>query len=78
MICRTVPILNFFDFLMFADDCTITSSLPKYDLAECSGEINSNLQLYELLENWLKANKININADKTKYILIAPSSAIPR
>ena len=59
---------NFFDFLMFDDDCTITRSLPKYDLAECSGEINSNLKL---LENWLKANKIKINADKTKYILFS-------
>lgn len=57
---------GYFDFTMFADDCILVCSAPKNDLDSLFVGINESLsQVYD----WLCANKIKINCDKTKYIL---------
>ena len=52
---------NVLEFVLFADDTTITYShsdvMSKFDM------INSELQE---VTNWLKANKLSVNASKTK------------
>ena len=55
-----------FEFLMFADDCTITCEIPKNEISIANTRINHSLLS---LGNWLCANKIQINALKTKYML---------
>ena len=57
---------NFFKFLMFADDCTITCNFPKNELSFAPDRINNYLMH---LNHWLIANKIKMNSSKTKYII---------
>jgi len=57
---------NFFQYLMFADDCCITCSLPKEDLVNAHHTINRNVA--NLCE-WLSSNKIQMNGNKTKYMI---------
>ena len=59
---------NFFKFILFADDSTLSSVIPNTDLLAISNTINSELNNLNL---WLMANKLCINDDKTKYILFS-------
>ena len=59
---------NIFNFIMYADDTTLSSTLNAFT------EHNNNLDLcafinYELLKvnEWLKINKLSINDAKCKY-----------
>ena len=55
---------NFFQYTLFADDSTLTTTFPK-DSNNIAATLNGEL---EHINSWLGANKIMINADKTKYI----------
>ena len=61
-----------FQCTLFADDSTLTAAFPKNTL-DISTRLNTEL---ELINSWLTANKIVINADKTKYISFSYSKAI--
>ena len=57
---------NFFDFTLFADDCTITTSITN-DPSTFSVQADViNLELYKV-SKWFNENKICINYNKTKF-----------
>ena len=59
---------TFFKFLIFADDSTLSCSIPKNELNSTNHKINDEL---EKVSEWLYSNKIGINIEKTKYILFS-------
>ena len=59
---------NFFEFLMFADDCTLTCPIERNNLDTTHHLINQNL---ESIYRWTASNKIKINAQKTKFIIFS-------
>ena len=59
---------NQFKYILYADDSTLSTSVPDDNVVDSAELINSEL---ECLEQWLKSNKININADKTKFMLFS-------
>ena len=58
---------NIFNFILFADDSTLSLEIPSLD--------HNSIQLInkELItvNQWLLANKISINSDKTKFIIFS-------
>ena len=56
-----------FKFTLFADDSTLTATFPKNE-ANITDKLNNELVL---VNSWLTANKISVNADKTKYIIFS-------
>ena len=59
---------DYFKFSLFADDSTLSCRVSKNELDTVHVTINDNLVL---VSNWLIANKIMINADKTKYMIFS-------
>lgn len=57
---------NYFKFIMFADDCTLTCPIKRNNLDAAHQMINQNL---ESIFRWTISNRIKINAQKTKFIL---------
>lgn len=57
-----------FKYTLFADDSTLSVSLPNNSVQLMSETINDELKE---VHNWLSANKISINVDKTKYIIFS-------
>ena len=57
---------NYFKFIMFADDCTVTSRVARNELPVAHTAINDNLCR---ISEWLVSNKIQINVSKTKYLI---------
>ena len=55
---------------MFADDSTLSTSIPK-DLNKQPQLINHINHELERVDQWLRANKIKININKTKYLLFS-------
>ena len=53
---------------MFADDCTLSCAIKRNDLSGAHALINLNLQS---VSRWTNANKIKINAQKTKYMIFS-------
>ena len=66
-------VTDYFNFTMFADDCALSCNFGREDLLTVHHSINRNLQK---ISDWLSANKIMINSDKTKYILYSYRSNI--
>ena len=60
------------NMLSFADDTTASISSP--DITELYATINVEL---EKLNNWFRANKLSLNAKKTKHILFRANTAYP-
>lgn len=56
---------NFFKFTLFADDSTLSCSFATEQLLVFHESVNLNLLS---VHNWLEANCIMLNIDKTKYI----------
>ena len=61
---------SFFKYIMFADDSTLSCTVPKHDLPTIHHIINREL---DLVCGWLTANKISLNISKTKYMLFSCS-----
>lgn len=59
---------NFFKFILFADDSTLTASFPRSDVSNVSHDINLHLTH---VNHWLYCNKIAINVNKTNYMIFS-------
>ena len=57
MICHCVA-TDYFDFILFADDCTVSIRFPKSTISEIHDELNYNISN---VYRWLCANKVQIN-----------------
>lgn len=57
---------TYFNFQMFADDCCVSSTVPRSQINDIHTIINANL---DNVAKWLTSNKIKINIDKTKYMI---------
>ena len=57
---------NQFKYIIYADDSTLSTCVPGDNVMDSAELINSELKCRD---RWLKANKISINADETKYML---------
>ena len=63
---------NELNFILYADDTTLTSPLCSFthgaqnDVSHVSSQINSELLK---ISDWLKVNKLSLNVDKTKYMI---------
>lgn len=55
---------SLFDFLCYADDTTLISTIEKFNAANSS--INSEV---EKISNWLIVNKLSLNIGKTKFMM---------
>ena len=61
---------DLFKFIMFADDSTLSCSIPK-DLNKQPEMIHHINYELERVDKWLRANKIKINVNKTKYLIFS-------
>ena len=61
---------DLFKFIMFADDSTLSCSVPK-DLDKKPQLIDQINRELDRVDKWLCANKIKINVNKTKYLLFS-------
>ena len=61
---------GFFKYTMFADDSTLSCTIPKPDINTFHHVLNREL---DLVCDWLDANKISLNISKTKYMLFSIS-----
>ena len=59
---------NQFKYILYADDCTLSTCIPGDNVMDSAELINNELKCFN---SWLKSNKISINADKTKYMLFS-------
>ena len=62
-----------FKYILFADDSTLSCEIPNSSLNNIHVNINSNL-VY--VNQWLSANRMAVNADKTKYIIFSKNNCI--
>ena len=60
--------LSLFKFILFADDSTLSTLFPEEKALEFTLTLNHELNN---VNNWLTANRICINADKTKYTIFS-------
>ena len=56
---------------MYADDTVVVSSNNDINLA-----VRDSMLLFDTMSNWCKANRIKVNAKKTKHMLIAPDKKV--
>ena len=59
---------SFFKYTLFADDSTLSTCIPPNNINEITAAINTEL---DHVNNWLAANKISINSNKTNYIVFS-------
>ena len=62
-----------FKYILFADDSTLSTSFKEEELENASNRINSELSN---VCKWLNVNKININIEKTKFMLFSYKKTI--
>ena len=62
---------NLFDFHIFADDTNLFYS--NSNLAELESVVNCNLKM---VSDWLMANKVSLNIDKTNFIIFHPPQKV--
>lgn len=62
---------SLFKFILFADDSTLSVAIPNNMANQFGSIINSELNL---VHDWLIANKINVNTNKTKYMIFSYKS----
>ena len=55
-----------FHFLCYADDTTLLGSIKDFDSNNLSEDINTEISKFN---DWLKINKLSLNASKTKYMI---------
>ena len=59
---------NYFKYILYADDSTLSSCLREDELEESTVKINNELSK---IHKWLTANKILINKQKTKFMILS-------
>ena len=59
---------NYFKYVLFADDSTLSCCIPDNNVSNTVNIINNELNK---VNSWLCANKISVNYDKTNYILFS-------
>ena len=59
---------NQFKYILYADDSTLSTCVPRENIMDSAKLINSELKC---LGRWLKSNKISINTNKSKYMLFS-------
>ena len=66
---------NLFDFIMYADDTTLSSNLNKLSNNEHDQDLNTaiNNELTKI-NDWLKINKLSLNVNKSKYMIFEKSN----
>ena len=64
-------ISKFFKYILFADDSTLSVSLPPNSKEELSRIVNDELVL---VEQWMACNKVAMNEDKTTYLSFSYNS----
>ena len=57
---------DYFNYTMFADDCTLPVKFPRNAVTDIHIVLNNNISK---IYHWLCANRIQINCNKTKYML---------
>jgi len=62
---------NLFHPVIYADDTTLSATLNDFGSSTEEIEQNINCEL-ELVEDWLKLNKLSLNVDKTKAMIFHP------
>ena len=64
-----------FDFIMYADDNTLTSTLENFgkltDVASLERELNEEISKVYC---WLLSNKLTLNTAKSKFMIFTPKS----
>ena len=71
---------NYFSFIMYADDTTLSSTLPniKHSHDQITAEQLIKTELNKI-DVWLRCNKLTLNISKTKYMLYSmPQKQTPR
>lgn len=58
----------FFQYILYADDSTLSHSFRREDVDAVARSINENL---DVVNDWMLANKLVVNSDKTKYIVFS-------
>ena len=59
---------NKFKYILYSDDSTLSTCVPGDNGMDSAELINSE---QKCLDRWLKSNKISMNADKIKYMLLS-------
>ena len=59
---------NKFDFIMYAGDTTLSSTVNSFSDINCSVDTLINEELSKVIE-WLKINKLSLNKNKSKYMI---------
>ena len=62
---------GFFDYTLFADDTSISCKFPRDSLNNVHLDINTHLSS---VTNWLAANRLQLNVNKTKYMVFSYSN----
>ena len=57
---------NKFDFIMYAGDTTLSSTVNSFSDINCSVDTLINEELSKVIE-WLKINKLSLNKNKSKF-----------
>ena len=65
---------NRFKFLMYADDTTLYGTIENFDRTNLDEDISNELQN---VNNWLTANRLTLNVDKSKYMLFHKLKPLP-
>ena len=60
---------NLFEFITYADDTTLTSTLNSFEDSDIRLESNNVNKELNKISNWLKANKLSLNVKKTKFMI---------
>ena len=64
------------DFIIYADDTTISSIISTFGRNQNQININLNEELNKVIF-WLKVNKLSLNINKTKYMIFYPHQKKP-
>ena len=68
-------VINVFDYIMYVDDTTLYCCLEEIDHVNKQAVVNQELHK---IHNWLIANKLKLNINKSKYmIFFKPIKNIP-
>ena len=68
MSSNSVKVCNMFNFVMYADDTTLTSTVSNFRNNSNPVETLINAELLKI-NDWLQINKLSLNIAKSKFII---------